>query len=131
MRIFSGIQPTGDKHLGNLIGGTLSHEIGHSLGLANPFMEGFHNAGDAPNRIMDSGGNRPFVERAELAILDEYLPQQLDAAAIEPVVAAAIAELGATSVKDIGAVLKASMAKLGGAADGKEVSAIVKRHLEE
>jgi hypothetical protein len=52
--------------LGNLIGGTLSHEIGHSLGLANPYMEGFHNAGDAPARIMDSGGDRPFLERSEL-----------------------------------------------------------------
>ncbi len=52
--------------LGNLIGGTLSHEIGHSLGLANPYMEGFHNAGDAPSRLMDSGGDRPFLERAEL-----------------------------------------------------------------
>ncbi len=70
------------------------------------------------------------VERAELAILDEYLPQQLDAAAIEPVVVAAIAELGATSPKDMGAVMKAAMGTLGGAADGKEVSAIVKRLLE-
>lgn len=52
--------------LGNLVGGTLSHEIGHSLGLANPFAEGFHNAGDAPNRLMDSGGDRPFLERAVL-----------------------------------------------------------------
>jgi len=52
--------------LGNLVGGTLSHEIGHSLGLANPYMEGFHNAGDAPSRLMDSGGDRPFLERAEL-----------------------------------------------------------------
>ncbi|MBA2542497.1 MAG: hypothetical protein H0V17_22840 [Deltaproteobacteria bacterium] len=52
--------------LGNLIGGTLSHEIGHSLGLANPYMEGFHNAGDAPARLMDAGGDRPFNERAEL-----------------------------------------------------------------
>ena len=69
------------------------------------------------------------VERAELAILDEYLPQQLDAAAIEPVVAAAIAELGATGPKDMGAVMKAAMGKLGAAADGKEVSAIVKRLL--
>ena len=70
------------------------------------------------------------VERAVLAILDEYLPQQLDAAAIEPVVVAAIAELGATSPKDMGAVMKAAMGTLGGAADGKEVSAIVKRLLE-
>ncbi len=52
--------------LGNLVGGTLSHEIGHSLGLANPFQEGFHNAGDGQNRLMDSGGDRPFFERAEL-----------------------------------------------------------------
>jgi hypothetical protein len=52
--------------LGNLVGGTLAHEIGHSLGLANPYAEGFHNPGDAPNRIMDSGGDRPFLERAEL-----------------------------------------------------------------
>ncbi len=52
--------------LGNLIGGTLAHEIGHSLGLANPNAEGFHNNGDEPNRLMDSGGDRPFLERAEL-----------------------------------------------------------------
>ena len=52
--------------LGNLVGGTLSHEIGHSLGLANPFSEGFHNAGDAPDRLMDSGGDRPFLERGML-----------------------------------------------------------------
>jgi hypothetical protein len=52
--------------LGNLVGGTLAHEIGHSLGLANPFMDGFHDAGDAPNRLMDAGGDRSFLERAEL-----------------------------------------------------------------
>ena len=73
--------------------------------------------------------DRADEERAEMAIIEEYLPEQLDAAAIEPVVAAAIAELGASSPKDMGAVMKAAMAKLGGAADGKEVSAIVKRLL--
>jgi hypothetical protein len=52
--------------LGNLVGGTLAHEIGHSLGLSNPYAEGFHNPGDAPARLMDSGGDRPFMERAEL-----------------------------------------------------------------
>jgi hypothetical protein len=52
--------------LGNLVGGTLAHEIGHSLGLAKPYAEGFHNGGDAPARLMDSGGDRPFMERAEL-----------------------------------------------------------------
>jgi uncharacterized protein YqeY len=74
--------------------------------------------------------DRADEERTEMAIIEDYLPQQLDAAAIEPVVAATIAELGATSPKDMGAVMKGAMAKLGGAADGKDVSAIVKRLLE-
>jgi hypothetical protein len=52
--------------LGSLIGSTLSHEIGHSLGLANPYGEGYHDPGDAPDRLMDAGGDRPFLERAEI-----------------------------------------------------------------
>jgi uncharacterized protein len=70
--------------------------------------------------------DRAEEERVEMAILEEYLPAQLDASAIEPVVVATIAELGATGPKDMGAVMKGAMAKLGGAADGKAVSAIVK-----
>ena len=53
--------------LGNLIGTTLTHEVGHSLGLADPNGDLFHDPGDAPNRLMDSGDARPFEERAELA----------------------------------------------------------------
>jgi hypothetical protein len=52
--------------LANLIGTTVSHELGHSLGLANPDGSNIHNLSDAPNRIMDAGGARPFAERAEL-----------------------------------------------------------------
>jgi hypothetical protein len=52
--------------LGNLIATTMTHEVGHSLGLANPYGEGFHDPGDQPNRLMDAGGDRPFDERAEL-----------------------------------------------------------------
>ena len=52
--------------MGNLIGDTLSHELGHSLGLANPYGDGFHDPGDLPNRLMDAGGFRSFLERAEL-----------------------------------------------------------------
>lgn len=84
-------------------------------------IEGFEAAGRA---------DRVVEEQAEMAILEEYLPAQLGDDAIEPVVAATIAELGATGPKDMGTVMKASMAKLGGAADGKAVSAIVKRLLE-
>jgi hypothetical protein len=52
--------------LGNLIGTTLTHEIGHSLGLADPMGELFHDPGDQPNRLMDAGDARPFAERAEI-----------------------------------------------------------------
>jgi len=52
--------------LGNLLGGTMAHELGHSLGLADPGGNRFHNSGEAPNRLMDAGGSRPFEERAEL-----------------------------------------------------------------
>lgn len=53
--------------LGSLIGTTMTHEVGHSLGLANPYGEGFHNVGDQPNRLMDAGSARTFTERAELS----------------------------------------------------------------
>jgi len=52
--------------LGSLIGTTTSHEVGHSLGLAEPLGTQFHNFGDAPNRLMDAGSARTFEERAEL-----------------------------------------------------------------
>jgi len=52
--------------LGSMIGTTLSHELGHSLGLAYPYGEGFHDSGDQPNRLMDGGGARTFHERAEI-----------------------------------------------------------------
>jgi hypothetical protein len=67
--------PAGDRRgqiacavfvLGNLIGTTMTHETGHSLGLANPYGDGFHDVGDLPNRLMEAGGDRPFEERAEL-----------------------------------------------------------------
>ena len=53
--------------LGNLLGGTLSHELAHSFGLAQPEGMGFHNSSDMPNHLMDSGFDRPFLERAFLS----------------------------------------------------------------
>jgi hypothetical protein len=59
--------------MGNMIGGTLAHEIGHSLGLANPYMD---DAGNAPNRLMDAGGDRrsssACASRAKARGVDEY-----------------------------------------------------------
>lgn len=51
--------------LGNLVGDTVTHEVGHALGLAAIDGE-FHNAGDNPGYIMDTGAFRPFEERAQL-----------------------------------------------------------------
>jgi hypothetical protein len=54
--------------LGNLVGGTVAHEIGHSLGLAMVpgHEEEYHNLGDNPAWLMDAGNFRPFEERAEV-----------------------------------------------------------------
>lgn len=81
----------------------------------------------------DAGGRpeRADQERAEMAVLQEYLPEALDAAAIEPVVRAVVADLGASSPKDMGAVMKEAMGRLGSAADGSVVSGIVRSVLAE
>ena len=52
--------------LGSMIGSTMTHEVGHSLGLSDPWGAEFHNSGDAENRLMDAGRYRPFLERAEI-----------------------------------------------------------------
>ena len=52
--------------LGSLIGTTISHELGHSLGLANPGGSEVHIVTDKPDRLMEGGGTRSFRERAEL-----------------------------------------------------------------
>ena len=69
-------------------------------------------------------------ETAEIAILEHYLPPAVSAEEIEAAVAAAIAETGASSVKDMGKVMKAVMPKLAGKnADGKAVNEAVRRKL--
>ena len=79
-----------------------------------------------------AAGRQELVDKetAEIAIIEEYLPQAVSEAEIEQAVVDAIAETGATSMKDMGAVMKASMAKLAGKnADGKLVSETVKQKL--
>ena len=69
-------------------------------------------------------------ETAEIAVLEHYLPPAATAEEIEAAVAAAIAETGATSPKDMGKVMKAVMPKLAGkSADGKSVNEAVRRKL--
>jgi uncharacterized protein YqeY len=68
-------------------------------------------------------------EEAELAIIQDYLPAQLSEDAIRGIVAAAIAQTGATSAKDMGAIMKSVMPQLKGEADGAVVSRIVRELL--
>ena len=68
-------------------------------------------------------------EKAELEVLSEFLPKALSAEELESLVRAVIAEVGATSKKDMGLVMKAAQAKIDGRADGKSVSALVSRLL--
>ena len=73
------------------------------------------------------GGREDLVkaEEAELAIIQEYLPKQLGSEEITRIAREAIAATGATSPRDMGAVMKAVMPQVKGAADGKEVSRII------
>ena len=69
-------------------------------------------------------------EKAEISIIESYLPQAASQEEIDQAVSAAISETGASSVKDMGAVMKAVMASLAGKnADGKMVSETVKSKL--
>ncbi len=79
------------------------------------------------------GGGRPELadqEEAEAKIIEGYLPAELDDTELDAIVAAAIAETGASGPKDMGQVMKVVMAKAGGRADGKRASARVREALQ-
>lgn len=68
-------------------------------------------------------------EEREAAMIDAYLPAQLSAAELDDLVASAIAEAGATEVKDLGAVMKILQPRVAGRADGKAVAGAVRAAL--
>jgi len=68
-------------------------------------------------------------EEAELKIIEEYLPQQMSADELRPIVDEVIADSGASSPKDMGQVMKLVMARVRGSADGKVVNQIVREKL--
>jgi len=77
-------------------------------------------------------GNRPELaekEKEELAVLSAYLPRQLGGEEIAKLVTEAIAEAGATTKAQMGAVMKIVQAKAAGRADGKALSQEVQRQL--
>lgn len=80
----------------------------------------YKNAGEA---------DRTQKELDEKAIIDTYLPEQLDESAIKTVVDEEIAKLDTPSMQDMGKVIGAVKAKLGGSADGATVARLVKEGL--
>lgn len=78
-------------------------------------------------------GGRPELadkEQEEITFLEKYLPPAADAGAIAAAVEAAVLEVGALSIKDMGKVMKAVMARLAGlSVDGRAVSEAVKKRL--
>jgi len=77
-------------------------------------------------------GNRPELvakEEAEIAVIETFLPQQMDQVAMEQAVAAAIDETGAASIKDMGKVMAALRAKHPATLDMAKAGALVKARL--
>ncbi len=78
------------------------------------------------------GGRQELADKeaSEIVIIEGYLPKSLGEEEIVKAVKATIAEMGSPTMKDMGTVMKSTMAKFGGArVDGKIVSEIVKREL--
>ena len=80
----------------------------------------------------EKGGRAELAakEKEELSILQSYLPQQMGAEELTKVVRETIAEVGATSRAQMGAVMKALQTKVAGRADGKTLSAEVQQQLK-
>lgn len=66
----------------------------------------------------------------EISILEEYLPKQLTKEEIKEIVSEVIEEIGATSIKDMGVVMKEAKEKIGASADGKSINEVVREILK-
>ena len=81
----------------------------------------------------EQGGRNDLAdkEKAELALLKEYLPQEMSTDSLRPIVDEVIKSSGASSIKDMGKVMKDVMTKVAGQADNKMVSDVVKEQLSK
>jgi len=79
----------------------------------------------------EKGGRTELAEKekAEIAVLNQYLPQAMSVAELQKIVADTIREVGASSRVQMGGVMKALQPKIAGRADGKTLSAEVSRQL--
>ena len=82
--------------------------------------------------VLYEKGNRADLadkEKAEIVVIERFLPQQMDEAAVQAAVTDAIAASGARSIKDMGGVMAALKAKYAGQMDFAKASAVVKKTL--
>ena len=79
----------------------------------------------------EEGGRLELVERelAEIAVIEEYLPRQLDTAETEAAIDAVVAELGAATIRDMGRVMAALRERFSGQMDFTRVGPLVKARL--
>lgn len=85
---------------------------------------------DSATQFADAGRDELAAqERAEIDVFSVYLPEQLSDAELGSLVDDTIAEVGASSLKDLGAVMKRVLASCAGRAEGAAVSALVRAKL--
>ena len=79
----------------------------------------------------EKGGREDLIAQTneEIVVLQEYLPKQLTHDELVEKIKAVIAKVGATSIKDMGVVMKEAKAEIGTAADGKSINEVVKELL--
>ena len=94
-------------------------------------MQGMIKQRNESIALYEKGGRADLAEKekAEIAVIERFLPQQMDEAAVEAAVREAIAAAGATSVKDMGGVMAALKSKYAGQMDFAKASAAVKKTL--
>ena len=81
----------------------------------------------------EKSGREDLIEavKEEIGILSEYLPKQLSVQEIEEIIKKIIEEENATSMKDMGKVMKVAKEKIGAASDGKTINEVAKKLLSE
>ncbi len=94
-------------------------------------MQGMIKQRNESIALYDKGGRADLAEKekAEIAVIERFLPQQMDEAAVEAAVREAIAAAGATSIKDMGGVMAALKGTYAGQMDFAKASAAVKKAL--
>ncbi len=94
-------------------------------------MQGMIKQRNESIALYEKGGRADLAdkEKAEIAVIERFLPQQMDEAAVDAAVREAIAAAGATSIKDMGGVMATLKGKYAGQMDFAKASAAVKKAL--